>query len=318
MDSGAYKTKRATPWAGSGAGPAVSAPEDGPPSDVRNWVARNGHADGQGIWHRLRGGRSNRCWRVAGPAGDVVVKLYREVLAEPARNPMFGNDPRAETSMLRALARSGLAPELLAAGRCDAGSCIVYRHVEGRPGGATLSESAAALRRVHEMTPAAGLRSAPDGSAQIHAQGLGILARCADRGGVERLMDLAPKGEVRPKGEACLLHGDPVPANMIAAAKGVVLIDWQYPGRGDPCEDLAIHLSPAMRHAYASARLSSEEEEDFLAAYGRKEVTDRYRALAPWYHWRMAAYCLWRTGQGGTDDAPAMSAELEALALCGE
>ena len=51
------------------------------------------------------------------------------------------------------------------------------------------------------------------------------------------------------------------------------------------------------------------EEQRFLSAYGDAETASRYQALAPWFHWRMAAYCLWRASSGATDYLACVSKE---------
>lgn len=122
--------------------------------------------------------------------------------------------------------------------------------------------------------------------------------------------------DVVPSGRRALLHGDPVPGNLILSPDGPVLIDWQCPATGDPTEDLAIFLSPAMQMFYRGRPLSADEAATFLGAYGDAATVARYRALAPWHHWRMAAYCLWRMARGGGDsraEAAAFDAELAAM-----
>ena len=114
-------------------------------------------------------------------------------------------------------------------------------------------------------------------------------------------------------GRACLLHGDPVPANIIAGARSLRLIDWQCPAIGDPCEDLAVFLSPAMQMTYRGSKLGTRETSEFLSAYPDPGIIARYRQLAPWYHWRMAAYCLWQAANGDPKAIDAKQAEIRAM-----
>ena len=93
----------------------------------------------------------------------------------------------------------------------------------------------------------------------------------------------------------------------------LTLIDWQCPRLGDPAEDLALFLSPAMQLLYRGAPLGLAEQDAFLAAYPDPQVTARLRALLPWFHWRMAAYCLWKAERGGAEDREAMALEIAAL-----
>ncbi len=101
--------------------------------------------------------------------------------------------------------------------------------------------------------------------------------------------------------------------NILVAGKSLTLIDWQCPAIGDPCEDIALFLSPAMQHLYRGSPLSPGEEVEFLGAYAQPATVSRYQALRPWYGWRMAAYCLWRVENGSTDYEEALQLELGIL-----
>jgi thiamine kinase-like enzyme len=107
-----------------------------------------------------------------------------------------------------------------------------------------------------------------------------------------------------------LIHADAVAGNLIDGPGGVTLIDWQCPASGDPTEDLATFLSPAMQWLYRGRVLSPQETEAFLAAYPDPAVTDRYLRLQPLYRWRMAAHCLWKADRGAPDYEKALAAEL--------
>ena len=100
---------------------------------------------------------------------------------------------------------------------------------------------------------------------------------------------------------------------MIAQKGGLKLIDWQCPAIGDPCEDIAVFLSPAMQIIYRGTALSTAERNAFLRAYPDEATIQRYRQLEPWYHWRMAAYCLWKEARGDKHAARAYAAEIDAL-----
>ncbi|MEZ5715395.1 MAG: phosphotransferase [Paracoccaceae bacterium] len=171
---------------------------------------------------------------------------------------------------------------------------------------------ARALARLHARPAPPGLRPTADGSTALARDTRAILARCPTESAAP-LFDLAPRGSVPPSGAACLLHGDAVPGNLIRTRAGIALIDWQCPAVGDPVHDLAVFLSPAMQLIYRGSALSPAETAGFLGSYGRTDVVDRYRALAPWLHWRIAAYCLWRSTQAAADYEAAMALELQHL-----
>ncbi len=249
-------------------------------------------------WQSLRGGRVNRSWRVA----DCVVKLY-----DPAgHSPLFPNNPGAEAASLHHLTGSGVAPEWLGQGQ----GWIAYRHVEGAAWVRDVQVVAHLLHRLQTLpVPAVlppGWRSLQGGSTAIIAQTRAILAQCS------AALPEPPATDVGPSSQAFIIHGDLVPGNIIMSATGPVLIDWQCPAIGDPVEDMAHFLSPAMQFLYRGTVLTQRETTSFLAAY-EPALADRYKALAPLFHWRMAAHCLWKAERGDDDYRAAMHLELAAL-----
>ncbi|GAB5434600.1 MAG: hypothetical protein EpisKO_39700 [Epibacterium sp.] len=235
----------------------------------------------------LAGGRSNHVWR----AGDKVVKLYRS----DAHNPLFANDPDRERAMLRALSGTGMAPRYVAHGLWQGQAWLMYTHVCGARWESDPSHVARILSIVHDQAKPRGLPFGCNGSEALAQQTRQIVA-AASQG--TTLLDRAPQGVVPPTSQLCLIHGDPVPGNIVAHNGTLALIDWQCPQLGDPAEDLALFLSPAMQLTYRGRVLSRQEEAEFVTAYPHPRVVARYYALKPWFHWRMAAYCAWR---GETD-----------------
>lgn len=268
---------------------------------LRGWVTQNA------TWHPLPGGRTNNLWRVVTSDRALVVKLYRPAQA----SPLFPNDPVAEAAALRHLHGRGLAPAFVALVDTQHGTCLIYRHVTGAPGAVAPADLGGVLARLHRTTPPAGLRRIPAGSAATLAQGDRMLAACTGAGD---LLQLRPAIDL-PAADPVFLHGDPVPANVIATADGPVLIDWQCPAIGDPVEDLGLALSPAMHHLYGMGPMTAAARDALLAGYANPAVAHRYRAMAPALHWRMAAYCHWRLqhrGHTGQDET-ALRLEVEAL-----
>ena len=256
----------------------------------------------------LRGGRTNRVWRFRDGDADLVLKLYRN----PDPNPLFANDPGREIRTLSLLRDTALAPDIVASGQCPDGTWLLYQHVPGKTWQADTAAAAHVLSRIHALPTLPHLARGPNGSQELERQTFLILDGCdADRAAV--LRHLRPDGEVAPVSRLRLVHGDPVPANIIAGPSGLSLIDWQCPVLGDPADDIAVFLSPAMQILYRGAALSQAEVDTFLAAYPDTGTVKRYLALRPWYHWRMAAYCLWQDARGRADYGLAMRAELDAL-----
>lgn len=283
-------------------------PTDSPPATLINEVTSHLSWLASGVWQALSGGRSNFAWKVTPKTSNepVVVKLYRG----PARNPLFPNDPKAEAALLAALEQTGLAPRLLQSFESSLGACNIYSHIPGQSWDKDAGQVGACMKRLHQMQPPPGLRKVPDGSEQLAAQTRAILSQCSSD---SSLNDLEPSGKVPPSGELILLHGDIVPGNVISNETGLHLIDWQCPAIGDPCEDIAVFLSPAMQQIYRGSTLDSVSNKAFFAKYNNLQVEARYHALAPWYHWRMAAYCQWQAENGRPDYALGRDLEVEAL-----
>lgn len=234
------------------------------------------------------------------------MKLYRR----PVENPMFPNEPDMEANLLRALAGRGIAPQLEESFHSAFGPCNIYRHLSGKPWSEGFGCVGKLMQKLHSISPPSGLRHAPNGSEALKDQTLRILALCQDGSG---LIDLAPSGIVPPTTNTCLLHGDIVPGNLIDSDAGLFLIDWQCPATGDPCEDIAVFLSPAMQRLYLGPSMSPKTVAEFLRAYGSDDIAARYAALCPWYHWRMAAYCQWQVENGQADYEEARELEIAAL-----
>ncbi|AZV80140.1 DUF1679 domain-containing protein [Parasedimentitalea marina] len=251
---------------------------------------------------RLAGGRTNHVWR----AGSIVIKVYQG----QDENPLFANDALRERDSLKALAGTGMAPKFLDAGIFNGRNWLAYTHIEGSVWQQGTAHVAQLLGRLHDQTGFSGLPAGCNGSADLTDQTLAILKKCHHS---NLLRDLAPLGQVAALARPVLIHGDPVPGNLVEHAGILTLIDWQCPQMGDPAEDLALFLSPAMQFLYRGTPLSQDEENAFLAAYPDRAVVERYLALKPWFHWRMAAYCLWRSEQSSRRDHEAMTLELEAF-----
>lgn len=283
-----------------------------PPDLVAHWTQETPLAPADATWTALHGGRTNALWRVDGGGRSFVVKLFRP----GSDTPLFPNNPAAETAALKALAGSGLAPDLVAFERTGAGPSLVYAHVTGqvwRPsdGPGVVAE---ALARLHASPAPDTLPATPGGAEYLLAQGRQILAEIGSDGA--RLDVLTPDAP-RKLPEVCpvFLHGDCTAGNALVTETGVTFIDWQCPARGDPTLDIAVFLSPAMQAMSGNPPLTVGEEAAFLAAYADPDVAARYSALAALYHWRMAAYCLWRAARG--DAGYADAAELELARLTG-
>lgn len=256
-------------------------------------------------WVPLRGGQTNQLWRV----DSVVVKRF----AACDGNPRFPNDPVQEVAILQYLQGQGLSPQLWGQVVYGGDSYLVYQHLEGESWQVDTTQVAGVLRRLHAVRPPAGLREHLGGSQALQQQVAAILPGLPSSL-AGRLQEARPHvAPVEAAPVRALLHGDPVPGNVIVTPAGVRLIDWQCPATGDPVEDLALFLSPAMQQIYRGAPLEDAEVKTFLAAYDDCATICRLKAMQPWHHWAMAAYCAWKVARGAKDYAAAMELELSAL-----
>lgn len=260
------------------------------------------------VWQALSGGRTNSLWRIDCDGQTVVCKLFRH----NAVNPLFPNEIDDEAQALALLSDSGLAPKLIARAQTDHGPCLLYQYVDGpvwRQEGALVARL---LARLHARPERPAVRKIASGSQALVAQSCAILGLCSGPQ-VRQLQKCRPSGDVAPVTSPVLVHGDVVPNNVLITVQGPMLIDWQCPAIADPCEDIATFLSPAMQVLYGAAPFTAAQTDEFLLAYGRSDITDRYRCLAGFFNWRMAAYCLWRSQNGAPDYQSVLALELAAL-----
>ena len=258
-----------------------------PPDTLRDLRGQDGGwADGPVA--PLSGGRTNHVWQV----GNRVLKRYRP----DAATPLFPNDPGAEVGALRLFAPQGLAPPL----RAVAGDWLLIDHIPGGTWGHDDDPApvALALGRLHRLTAPAGFRPLPNGTAALRQDALRVAANLP----IPPLSDVPDLPAVPP----CPVHADAVPGNIIVAPQGPVLIDWQCPGLGDPAEDLATFLSPAMQWLYTGRILTPDQRARFLNAYPDRATVARLLTLEPLYAWRIAAHCRHRAAKGDDDYAHAL------------
>lgn len=260
-------------------------------------------------WQPLSGGRTNRVWQISGPDGSPDSSMVCKLFNQARDNPLYPNLPGAEYEALKALFQYNIAPEPVALLNTDVGEVLIYRHLEGTGWQTGTADVARLLARLHKSRLDLPLREIKSGSAALVRQTHWILAQCRTT-----LPVIAPRDpKVPPIFSPAVIHTDVVTSNIIVTSQGLRLIDWQCPGLGDPCEDLASFLSPAMQYLYGSGPLNPNQIAGFLAAYSDKTLVARYHKLAPLFHWRSAAYCLWKTQKGDGEYHAAMQLELSAL-----
>ncbi len=281
--------------------------EMAPPARLTEAWKASGSIPDAAHWTPQTGGHSNPVWRVRDGRQDLICKLYHVEKS----SPLFGNDPKHEAIALTKLEGQGVAPNLVATLDTPAGPSLIYRYLSGPQWCGNVVEVAHLLAKLHRQPVPHGLPSAPSAPEGLLHQ--------------TRLMHPSPsalsdslRSITLPKLPAIapvFLHGDVVPGNLVETRSGLQLIDWQCPAIGDPCLDIAIFLSPAMQIIYGHRPLTAPEIQTFFDAYGQPEVTQRYLALAPVFHLRMAAYCAWKGARGSQAHAAAEVVEHRAMSL---
>lgn len=279
--------------------------DDQPPQSLLRAVEPLLGPSVQGAWQPLTGGRTNRLWRV----GAHVVKFYQT----SAGNPLFPNDPQGELTAVMQAAPLGLAPTGARLISGPFGDAMIYDFVAGETGFPPPSDLARQLARLHRSTVPKGLRRLATGSEALIGSINSVISEIPASKetwcrALDRLTVLAPV----PPTSLAFIHGDPVASNIVNTVSGPVLIDWQCPAMGDPCDDLALVLSPSMALAY-SGWPRPEAGQRFLEAYPDPKTVARYRRLAPYYHLRQACYAAWSDQQGRSLGREAVALELDAF-----
>jgi aminoglycoside phosphotransferase (APT) family kinase protein len=244
----------------------------------------------------LAGGYRNRVWKVRRGRETLIEKDYAEDPGHP--NPMYPNLPDHEAAALRYLSGTGCAPELIAYRPVSAraGAVVLYRYEPGTQWRKGVGDVARLLFTVHHLPAPPGLRQLHRSAVEAIAHADAMVAATPGRRARTSLAAARPLSsahELVPR--PALVHTDCGPGNLVRTRHGLVLIDWQCPGVGDPVEDLACFLSPAMMILYSTPPHTARARATFLDAYPDAATVSRYLCDGASWHYRIAAYCLWRS-----------------------
>ncbi|CAN5551297.1 hypothetical protein BH10ACT2_BH10ACT2_13570 [soil metagenome] len=241
---------------------------------------------------RLPGGYRNEVWKVRAGRCWLIEKRYVEDPGEA--NPMYPNLADHEAAALATLGPRGLAPQLVEHSR----SSVTYRFVPGSMWRSGVSDVAALLSAIHSAPAPRELRRLCLSAAQARAHGDEMVAAVPKLFAAELLAVRPPVASATEVRRLSLVHTDCGPGNLVRSRRGLVLIDWQCPGLGDPVEDLACFVSPAMMILYQQRPHTTRAIEQFLAAYAEsprgRAIVARYRRDAAAWHYRIGGYCVWR------------------------
>jgi thiamine kinase-like enzyme len=220
----------------------------------------------------LDGGITNRNYRVHFGGDDYVVRL-------PGKDTnLLGIDREAERLATKRAAEVGIGPKVAA--MLEDPACLVTCFVEGREltseelrGPDALAEVARGLRSYHDS----GLELPTRFHVQEVVREYAEVSR--SRGGAvpeEFEESLARADEIvaavadDPEHASRPNHNDLLAANFLQSDKGIVIVDWEYAGMGDPFFDLG--------NFSVNNELSDADEESLLGAYFDEPATTRRTA----------------------------------------
>jgi thiamine kinase-like enzyme len=194
----------------------------------------------QGGVRPLEGGITNRNYRINFGGDEYVVRL-------PGKDTnLLGIDREAERLATKRAAELGIGPKVAA--MFEQPPCLVTCFVEGREltseelrGQDVLAEVARGLRAFHDS----GLELPTEFQVYDIVREYAEVAR--SRGGeppagfdaaLERAGQIVKAVADHPEHRARANHNDLLAANFLGSPDGVVIVDWEYAGMGDPFFDL--------------------------------------------------------------------------------
>lgn len=226
---------------------------------------------------RIKHGLTNESWLVQTDAGALVVRVSNTSEAS------LQIHRESEALILEAVARAGIGPEILL---CDPAQHLLVTRYMGptwtdadavRDG--NITRIAAVLRRLHALTPPAGLhrvdlKAVVDGYlATLHEHGV----QSTDSSKVLWSRAREAAEALQHNSSPCLCHNDVHALNIVNAGKGRLrLIDWEYAGLGESYFDLA---AICVYHNY-----DKDQRIRLLCAYdpGADQMNAGYLQLACW------------------------------------
>jgi nicotinamide mononucleotide transporter len=235
----------------------------------------------------LPGGLANRTIRLRDEQHDVVVRIAG------VEASALGADRESERAMHRFAAGIGLAPEILIARPAD--GLLVTRHAAGRVLTRADLHDEVMLQRIGEWIARLHAEEPPpsldvvDFGKRAAGYLLTMLAHDATSPArnIAALLALR-RASLPPPARLAPCHHDLHHRNLVDAPGGLLAIDWEYAGPGDPAADLASCIG---YHG-----LVPREIDVLLGGYGGDGGTLRERLEAQrwifdclWYGWNGAA-----------------------------
>ncbi|MET1412585.1 phosphotransferase [Roseibium sp. HPY-6] len=257
---------------------------------------------------------TSRFWRLDTPDRIYVIK---EFFPGAEDNPLYPTLPDQEAEALTFLAQYDLAPELEIYSQSPVGTpLLVYGYGPPKTDEIDVGEAADLIGRIANLKePVPGHQTVPAGFHEVLERGDAMLAAIPESRKAVNLKRLRPNDDAVENRtvERTLVHRSFCLGTIQSTADGARLIDWQFAGYGDPVEDIAGFVSPGLLKLYGLHPLVTYAEDMFLKHYPNQQIVERFLEERSAYHWRLAAYCLYRHETLGTTNAPAARAYGRAL-----
>ncbi len=232
----------------------------------------------------LDGGITNRNYRVTFGERECVVRL-------PGKDTsLLGISRRTEVDANSKAAELGVAPAVVAV----EDDCLVTEYVRAEPSDPAsldVATVAAALRAFHdsglELSTRFWVPDLLDDYAEVVRRRGGSLPEVyeAARELVGRIAEALPLTEPVP------CHNDLLPANILRASDGIMLVDWEYAGMGHRMFDLG--------NLAVNCEFDERSEAALLTAYfGRPPAVEERRALSMMRLMSDAREAAWGVVQG--------------------
>ncbi|MBG6164418.1 MAG: phosphotransferase [Roseibium album] len=257
---------------------------------------------------------TSRFWRLDTPERIFVVK---EFFPDNEENPLYPTLPDQEAEALTFLARYDLAPALEIYSHSPVGTpLLVYGYGLPKNDEIDVGEAADLIGRIAALRePVPGHQVVPAGFHEVLEGGDAMLAAIPESPKAVNLKRLRPADDLvkRRAVERTLVHRSFCLGTIQSTPEGARMIDWQFAGYGDPVEDICGFVSPGLLKLYGLHPLVAYAEDMFLKHYPNQDTVERFLEERSAYHWRLAAYCLFRHETLGQINAPAARAYGRAL-----
>lgn len=251
---------------------------------ISQLLAREGLYCGEIKTESLKGGLWNDALKVAAGERSFVFKTFCAV----EKDAFFPNSATDEAKALQRLSGLEVSPQFVAIWPED--NLLAYEYADGSTWSGDVAAVANLLKRKEAADPQ-GFTLGKLTPEDLLTEGDAIFAQCKHKNTASRPIPI----EIPPPDRLSLIHRDMGPNNMVGSGDKLRLIDWQCPVMGDLSEDIYSFLAPAFHIVNGREPLTHAKILQFFQTLDLPTNKTRYELLAPYFSWRMAAYCNWRS-----------------------